>query len=331
MGAAALLAAGCGGGGGRQRAPVPVILDTDMGNDVDDAVALAMLHALETRGEVRLVAVTVSKDSDCAAPFVDAMDTFYGRPDIPIGVTTDGKTPGDPDVICVPAHRVDGEGKLLYPHDLLHREDAPEATAVLRDALQAEADGSVVVVEVGFHTNLAKLLVREEDRALVGRKVRLLALSGGRFPSGAAEYNVMNDVPAAQTVFSSWPTPILVSGFEVGLEILLPATSIEQDYSYVEWHPLVDAFRNYQAWNETTHVLESFPYDRPMWDPAVTLYAARPDGAFFSTSDPGTIAVDDAGVTHFTPGAGGAHRYVVVNEVQRRDTLDAIVDLARQP
>ena len=42
--------------------PVPVIFDTDMGNDVDDAIALAMLHALESRGESKLLAVTVTKD-----------------------------------------------------------------------------------------------------------------------------------------------------------------------------------------------------------------------------------------------------------------------------
>src|SRR6516225_8032497 len=39
----------------------PVVFDTDMGNDVDDALALAVLHALESRGECRLIAVTITK------------------------------------------------------------------------------------------------------------------------------------------------------------------------------------------------------------------------------------------------------------------------------
>src|SRR5205085_11191369 len=43
-------------------APVPVIFDTDMGNDIDDALALAMLHALQTKGEAKLLAVTITKD-----------------------------------------------------------------------------------------------------------------------------------------------------------------------------------------------------------------------------------------------------------------------------
>ena len=67
-------------------APVPVIFDTDICEDCDDVAALAMLHALESRGRCRLLAVTVSADHPQAGPFVDCVNTFYGRPDIPIGV-----------------------------------------------------------------------------------------------------------------------------------------------------------------------------------------------------------------------------------------------------
>src|SRR5713226_6464550 len=66
--------------------PVRVIFDTDMGNDIDDALALAMLHALESRGEAKLLAVTLTKDNPWAAAYVDLVDTFYRRGGIPIGV-----------------------------------------------------------------------------------------------------------------------------------------------------------------------------------------------------------------------------------------------------
>ena len=75
-----LLAIACCLCGGRAAAQsVPVIFDTDMGNDVDDALALAMLHALESRGECRLIGVTITKDNPWAAPYVDLVNTFYGR------------------------------------------------------------------------------------------------------------------------------------------------------------------------------------------------------------------------------------------------------------
>src|SRR3954452_9913856 len=72
--------------------PVRLIFDTDMGNDVDDLLALGMIHALQSRGACDLLAVTVTKDHELAGPFVDAVNTFYGRPRIPVGVVRDGAT-----------------------------------------------------------------------------------------------------------------------------------------------------------------------------------------------------------------------------------------------
>ena len=75
--------------------PLHVIFDTDMGNDVDDALALAMLHAFASRGELKLLAVTVSKDNPWAAEYVRMVDEYYGRGAIPVGIVHDGKTQED--------------------------------------------------------------------------------------------------------------------------------------------------------------------------------------------------------------------------------------------
>ena len=79
-------------GGSRRAAaePVGLIFDTDICGDCDDVLALGMIHALQTRGACRLLAVTVSVDNDLAAPFVNAVNTFYGRGEIPIGVVGKG-------------------------------------------------------------------------------------------------------------------------------------------------------------------------------------------------------------------------------------------------
>ena len=50
-----------------QAEPVKLIFDTDMGNDVDDLMALCMIHQLQKRGTVELLAVTVTKDHPQAA------------------------------------------------------------------------------------------------------------------------------------------------------------------------------------------------------------------------------------------------------------------------
>ncbi len=254
---------------------VPLIFDTDMGNDIDDALALGLIHTFQLRGECRLIAVTLTKDNRYAAPFVDLVNTFYGYGGIPIGVVRGGATKGDGNYLR-PLVCAEDNGQPRYPHKLRDGAKAPEATAVLRRALAAQADGSVVIVQVGFSTNLARLLDSKPDdlspldgRALVRRKVRLLSAMAGNFapPRGERfkEFNVATDVASAQRVFRAWPTPIVVSGFEVGNAILYPHRSIEQNYSYVPHHPLAEAYKLYMK----------MPYDRPTWDLTSVLYAVR--------------------------------------------------------
>src|SRR5580704_5955181 len=72
--------------------PVRLIFDTDIGNDVDDVLALGMIHSLQSREACQLLAVTVTKDHDLAGPFADAVNTFYGRPNIEVGVVRGGAT-----------------------------------------------------------------------------------------------------------------------------------------------------------------------------------------------------------------------------------------------
>src|SRR5258708_11169066 len=78
--------------GAASSSPFNVIFDTDMWGDIDDMLALAMLHALHDRHEVNLVAVTITTDDPWSASYVDLVDTFYGHPDVPIGLVRDGIT-----------------------------------------------------------------------------------------------------------------------------------------------------------------------------------------------------------------------------------------------
>jgi purine nucleosidase len=309
-------------------APVNIIFDTDMGNDVDDALALAMLHALQSRREVDLLAVTITKDNKWAAPYVDLVNTFYGRPEIPTGSVRNGKTPESNPMIQLPSERKRPDGTFVYPHRIVDGTAAPDAVALLRQTLAGQPDGSVVIVQVGFSTNLARLLDAKPDaaspldgRTLVGRKVRLLSVMAGNFANGQSEFNLAQDVPSAVKLFHEWPSAIVVSGFEIGAAMPIPARRIEHDFAYVQDHPVADAYRSYMK----------MPYDRPTWDLTAVLYAVRPDEGYFSLSPPGIITVLPDGSSRFSISAGGNHRYLVLTEEQRTSTLEAMILLASQP
>jgi inosine-uridine nucleoside N-ribohydrolase len=295
--------------------PARVIFDTDMGNDVDDALALAMLHSFESRGEARILAVTITKDNPWAAAFVDVVDRFYGRPSIPIGIVRDGKTKDDGNYTRVVA-------KVLGPASV------PDAVRVLRQALAAQPDQSVTIVQTGFSTNLARLLDSPGDDAsplagseLVKRKVRTLVVMAGRFSDAVPEYNIVNDIPAAQKVFADWPTPVFVSAWEIGAAAKYPAARLDRDFAHFQHHPIADAYRAYQK----------MPYAEPLWDPTAVLYAVRPDGGYFGSSPEGRVMIGETGSTQFTHTAGGRRFLLMAGFEQRARIVEAVANLISEP
>ncbi|HQU44519.1 MAG TPA: nucleoside hydrolase [Pirellulales bacterium] len=310
---------------------VRLIFDTDICGDCDDVLALGMIHALEDRGACRLLAVTVSADNELAAPFVAAVNHFYGRGQVPIGTVGRGGVRAESQFLSL-AERRDG-GRLRYPRSETYGSDLPSASRLLRKTLAGEDDASVVIVQVGFSTNLARLLDSLPDdvspltgEELVRRKVRLLSLMAGAFTSidgerRYREYNITQDVASARTVAERWPTRMVWSGFEVGIALPYPAVSVERDFGYVEHHPLAEAY-----------ILRNPPpHERPTWDLTSVLYAVYSDRGYFDLSPPGTVAVEPDGFTKFTADAAGRHRYLVAPADRRARIVEALVQLCSQP
>src|SRR5438034_261044 len=93
------------GGAAAAGTPVKVVFDTDMASDVDDVGALATLHALADLGEAEILAAGISSRNEHVGPCLDAINTWYGRPDLPIGYQR-GIQVGYPNGRCE-----DGEGE----------------------------------------------------------------------------------------------------------------------------------------------------------------------------------------------------------------------------
>jgi hypothetical protein len=311
-----------------KHAPVPIIFDTDVGNDVDDVLALSVLHALQSRGECKILAVTITKPDELAGPFVDALNTFYGRPEIPIGFTHAQLT-NEPSKFLKLAE-VQDNGRLRFPHRLKKSSDAPEATRLLRRILAQQPDGSVVMVQVGYFSNFAALLETGPDEnsklggaELVRQKVKFLSVMAGSFKMKERfhEYNVTQDLSASKKLAPNWPTPIVWSGFEIGIAVPFPAISIERDFSYVAHHPAAEAYCLY----------EPPPHERPTWDLTSALYAVLGDRNYFGLSEPGEVTVESDGFTQFTSKTGGRDRYLTLDEKQILRLKEALVQLASQP
>lgn len=167
-----------------------------------------------------------------------------------------------------------------------------------------------------------------EAKALIAKKVKVLSIMAGafqtvNFDTRHLEYNVKLDVPAAQKLAKEWPTPMVWSGYEIGVAAAFPHVVIEQDLDYIPNHPLKEAYYLYNP----------PPHDRPTWDPTAVLYAIYPDRGYFDLSPPGNITVENDSATLFRPvkKGEGKHRFLIMSLEQASRVREAIVQLSVEP
>lgn len=299
-------------------APVPIILDVDMESDVDDVGALALLHALADLGEAKILAVMVSAANPYSAPCADRINTYYGRGDLPIG-TVRGE----------PVARPTGRGQAVlrdsryarqiaeeFPGSLASGDDAREATGLYREILASQPDRSVVIVTIGYKTNLRNLLDSGADehsqlsgKDLVRGKVAEWICMGGQFDQPRSEANLVWDSPASTDAIARWPTPAVFSGWEIGARILTGARLADVS----DASPVRRAYQLYRG-----HIGGT----RESWDQSAVLLAVRRPGDYWSLSPPGRVQAKD-GVSRFQPDPDGPHRYLI----ERRDPQQIAAEL----
>ena len=289
--------------------PVNIIFDSDVDHDCDDIGALFMLHGAVERGEAKLLATIGCTSTDEIAPALDAINTWFGRPEIPVGTLKDKGF-------------LDHKGfaaELIkhYPGKFRSGKDYPDAVALYRETLAKQPDGSVVVLAVGPLRNIANLLKSGPDKAspldgaaLVAKKVKRLDIMGGIYPpanSKDAEWNFKQDPASSALVCSTWPTPILFNG-EGGST----NSGRRVTYEMPEHNPLSMAYRIYSG----------FAGDRLSWDPISTLVTIRGAAPLFEVVSGGTNVTDaGTGMNTWVADKDRGHSYLVMkgrkNEVEK--------------
>ena len=280
-----------------------VIFDTDMGPDYDDVGALTLLHAMADSGEVMILATVSSNMYTKTAPCIDVINHYFGRPDIPVGAPRKGvniveerfKDREDYWAVNIPKR---------YPHKVKSAEEAADAVAVYRKVLSSQPDSSVNIITVGFLTNVAALLQSPPDEfsdlngmELVKRKVKRLISMAGAIPQGR-EFNVVTDSTASVTVFEQWPTPVTISGFDIGVGILTGKRLIAMD---VKDSPVKDVF---------SMGLKVDVNGRSSWDQTAVLVGVRGSGKYFGTVK-GRLIVASDGSNTWEDNPEGPHERLV--------------------
>ena len=277
-----------------------IIFDTDIGTDVDDAGALAILHIMADRGEAEILATVSANRNRWCAPALDAINTYYGRGDTPIGCSRTGPGPEEW------YHSSVGD----FPHDLTDSNEAPDAVALYRKILAARPDNSVTIVVVGWLTNMAELLESKPDkysplagRELVKAKVNELVSMGGKWPNlpkDEGEYNFTMDGAAAHKVISDWPGRIMFTG--LGKDVMTGGRLVAEGSKD---NPVPAFYRNF---------FENYKVsERSSWDLIAVLYAIRGASDYFTAVSDGKCVSKEDGSNQWLPGVPSNHAYLDYN------------------
>jgi len=282
----------------RRDKPVNVIFDTDMDSDCDDLGALAVLHALADLGEARILAVITTTGDPWSPRCADAVNTYYGRPDIPIGVL-DPKTGGRKR-----RSRYTRAVAEACPHDLRGYEAAEDAVALYRRTLAAQADRSVVIITVGHLTSLARLMKSGPDKhsrlggiELIAKKVRLWSCMGGRYPKGKSPNFYRPDPASTAYVLPRWPTKAVFSGDRIGNAIKTGTRLRETPKT----NPVRIGYERYFRGRKPS---------RPSWDQTSVLYAVRGLSQYWDAETTGHCHVFDDGSNEWRASPDKDHAYL---------------------
>ncbi len=271
-----------------QGTPAPardkIIIDTDIGDDVDDAFALAL--AVQSP-ELEILGVTTTfGDTEARAKITDRFLGEVGRAEIPVltGKATATRNPM--------SQKPYGAGRFTKPSH-------PDAVEFLLDQIRKHP-GEITLIAIGPLMNLGAAIDKD---AATFRKLKRVALMGGSVRRGYGdlgytapvppmpEWNILNDIPSAQKLFTSG-----VSLFVMPLDSTqLKLDEVKRAFLFTQGTPVTDQLTVlYHLWGQQTPTL---------FDPMTIAFALKPD---LCPVTPLHLRVDEKGFTREEPGTPNA-------------------------
>jgi purine nucleosidase len=258
-----------------------VIIDTDIGDDIDDAFAVAL--ALRSP-ELQILGITTTfGDTETRAKLLDRFLAEAGRPEIPVaaGVPTSPKG-------TFTQRRYTESGHFAKPSH-------PDAVAFLLDQIRRNP-GQITLIAIGPLTNVGAAIDKD---AATFRKLKRVILMGGSIhrgygdlgfgppPPPQPEWNILNDVPSAQKLFAAG-----VPLFAMPLDATqLKLDEVKRAFLFSRGTPLTDALTLlYHEWGQQTPTL---------FDPMTIAFLVNPA---LCPVQPMHIRVDEKGFTRPDPG-----------------------------
>ena len=273
---------------------VKILLDTDIGSDIDDAVCLAYLLS-QPRCDL-LGITTVTGEAEKRAWLASALCKAAGK-DIPIYV-------GAENPLLIEQRQKIAEQAIALG-DWPHERHFPKGQAIdfLRNQIRAHP-GEVILLTIGPLTNIALLFAMDEELPglLKGLIMMCGKYTGYPSPWGPTEWNAIVDPHATAMVFRQKAPLHKTVGLDVTLHLEMKPEEVRQRFKGI---PVLEPVYEFsKVWFEERDVLQ-------FHDPLAAAVIFN-DGICRFERGNFAIELDDReqlGVTHWSPDpAGGRHQ-----------------------
>lgn len=261
--------------------PVNVILDADFGSSTDDLFSLMMLNHFIDEGKVNLKGVIVDREGEKNAGVVDIFNTYYGHPDIPVGLERNGvKNPR----CFIPYNGICDLRDSITNKPLFKRtfdeNKCMDGYKLYRRLLSKAEDNSIIIIAIGFATTMAQLLESKPDEYsslngtdLFARKVKTVYFQGGRFEAtdSLCGYNLRAASKCSEAFFKKFPknVDIVFSPSNVGDNMDYTTKDILEDLSSTVQNPIKAVYTYYEC-----------DTGQRMWDVNCVVNAVIGDGEY---------------------------------------------------
>ena len=281
---------------------VKVLLDTDIGSDIDDAVCLAYLLCQPVCDLVGIT--TVTGEPQRRAMLASAVCRAAGRDEVPI--FAGAETP----ILVAPLQPAAPQAEALeqWPHRTDFEPNA--AVAFLRDTIRANP-GEVTLLTIGPLTNIGLLFALDPE--MPGMLADLVSMCGyfgvGEPWTGDAEWNARGDPHATAIVYAARPPRHLSVGLDVTRQCRMPTREAIDRFVPPPLDCVADLARVYGRTSETT----------TFHDPLAGALIFEPDLCDYAD---GEVEIELAGpqptgVTHWHPGGAETHRVAAAVNADR--------------
>lgn len=279
---------------------IPVLLDTDIGSNVDDL--LALLFALGS-SRLDLVGVTtVYGDTQLRARVASATLALAGRSDIPVGAGAGSPMSGKE--IFWTGH--EGEG-----YDLTAVTESPRIAATVYAEALSQYASNLVLAAIGPLTNIVDFVASSET------KPRCVVAMAGRFNEGEPDRNVGSDTVAAARL-TELGVPVVFVGIELCRQVPYDPSDLAAIVNAFPEHPLTGLIADRtQAWWD--HRGEN--YSNPC-DPLTLLALAVPELFVFQRADISIVPErDQAGTVRWERSENTAHWFATGVQIDQARRL----------